>query len=1517
MNMARRKKLPTRGTAKARPAVKNLSINNRYLAKGLMKKNTKTLLITSVIFVIAVLAVATTIYITKFVLSSDGSGTNSVSPGTSTAGATGDTQTFTFTAAETMGSGEISITVPSGWSAPQGSSGTAGYTTATSAAGTVADVKDNADSATGWVAGNACTNGLSLDTSVKHEGGGSVQCANGNEGAGNRWYKNITSENWSGYTRVGFWIRSSGSISDTNLRFGYDNSANLASPLEQISFGQVIPANTWTYVVLNFGATTRTSVVSFGFVIRDGADLDNENVWIDDLLIGPGVPTYPGGNEIRARILQLTSGQTMTVTYGAGGGTSGATVPTAAGSYNFLTQSKVSDAGTLTNIASSPTVTVGAGAISQFTLTDPGNIGAGERLGYTVTRKDQYGNTVLSGTSTVYLYSSSAGANKRFYDAATGGNIITSVTIGNGQPSKNFWYYDEAPGTYTITTSDNTTSPDGTTGIDDATDSVTISGGAVAEFILNDPGNLTSGARAPYSVSREDQFGNLVTTGSTTVYLYSNSGSMDYAFYDAATGGSQITSINIGSGNSSANFWYYDELADTWTITASDNATSPDGATGASDGTDSITVLPGATSHFVLNDPGDTTAGTRLGYTVTRQDQFGNVVTSGTNTVYLYSDSSGLNYHFYNAATGGSITSSRQITSGQSTANFWYYDELAGTFSITASDNSSTPDGNLGIDDSSDSVIISGGAVSKFSLNDPGDMTAETRLGYIVTRKDQYNNPATSGFNTIYLYSTSVSPAKAFFNAASGGNQITSASINDGQSTANFWYYDDLAGIYTITSSDNATFPDDATGIDDATDLLTVNAIPIVATRFTILDPTDGTVDAPITVTIRAEDDSNNVDTTYQNDVTLVASSSATGEGLVNIVNGLGTLNLSDTVAETVNLSLSDTEGTGLVVTSAQGVIFSAGAAAKFFLNDPGNTVAGTRLGYTVTRKDQFENLTTTGTTVVYLYTNSSGTTTFYDSDVGGNEILHTTILSGQSDANFWYYDELSGTPTVTASDNSSSPNGATGIDDDTDTLTIGAGVLAKFTLNDPGDMSVETRLGYTVTRKDNFNNLITSGGATVSLYSNSASANKSFYDAATGGSIINSTDISAGNSAANFWYYDDTAGTYTITVSDNSSSPDGVDGTDDGTDAVIVSAVPIVATRFSILNPTDVTVGSNAIITVRAEDNSGNVDTTYQNDVTLVTSGSATGEGLVDIVNGIGTITVSDNISEIVILSLTDSEGTGLNISSTQDIVFLSTSGGSGGISIPAEGAPTLPVSLTGATLSFSGRAFPNAKITILGRGTSQDIPLKSSLADASGGFNINFVGALPAAAINAYKLTFEDKEGRTTETPDSTPEQITSFSATDIFAPPTLGFGKSTFLREDLITLAGYAMPGNKIEIEIDEKQIPREIFAGNDGSFKLSLTNFDYAFGSHKARIRQRDSAKRASDFSLDKIFTIAKVFAPNADLNDDGKSDISDWSIFLFRWGSPDQTKKSTIDFNNDGRVDISDFSIFLQSLTATK
>ena len=434
--------------------------------------------IQKIILLVIPLFVAAGFFVTHFIFAADGSGTNSVLPTSAVAGSTGNTFTFTFTATETMNSGGISITIPTGFSAPQGTAGVAGYTTVSTAAGKLGQVLDSADSTTGWGHNTsnptACSGGLTLETSTQHEGAGAVKCVNSNDKNNGRWYKNITAQNWSSYTTIGFWIKVSSGINNGDLNFEYDDSANTASPIESLSLGTGITGNTWTYVSFNFGATTRTSIVSYGFKIKNLSNLADATVWVDNFLLGASsiAPTFVG-NTININIISLAAGQTITVTYGSGGGASGVSVPSALGAYAATTKSKISDIGTLTNIATSPTITITAAATSQFTLNDPGNITAGARVGpYTVTRKDQYNNLVTSGAQTVYLYSSSPGASKKFYDAASGGNVITSITIPDGSSSINFWYYDELAGTYTITTSDNASAPDGAAGIADATDSL-------------------------------------------------------------------------------------------------------------------------------------------------------------------------------------------------------------------------------------------------------------------------------------------------------------------------------------------------------------------------------------------------------------------------------------------------------------------------------------------------------------------------------------------------------------------------------------------------------------------------------------------------------------------------------------------------------------------------------------------------------------------------------------------------------------------------------------------------------------------------------------------------------------------------------------------------------------------------------------------------------------------------------------------------------------------------------------
>ncbi|MDP3013187.1 MAG: hypothetical protein Q8M92_03010, partial [Candidatus Subteraquimicrobiales bacterium] len=128
-----------------------------------------------------------------------------------------------------------------------------------------------------------------------------------------------------------------------------------------------------------------------------------------------------------------------------------------------------------TSITGNTAVSFQAAAANKLILNAPADIDAGTRAAYTVTLADAYNNNVNAGVGgqVVYLFSSSASANKQFYDAASGGNVITSVTIAQGSSMANAWYYDDTAGTYTITASD-ATPADGATGLADATDSITV-----------------------------------------------------------------------------------------------------------------------------------------------------------------------------------------------------------------------------------------------------------------------------------------------------------------------------------------------------------------------------------------------------------------------------------------------------------------------------------------------------------------------------------------------------------------------------------------------------------------------------------------------------------------------------------------------------------------------------------------------------------------------------------------------------------------------------------------------------------------------------------------------------------------------------------------------------------------------------------------------------------------------------------------------------------------------------------
>ena len=129
----------------------------------------------------------------------DGSGSASVSPTSVVVGSTNNSPVFTYTAAESMDSGEISLTTPQGWVVPHATSGQSGYTTVTSASGIIADVQNTMDSLGAWTATHGSGSMvLSADTSDKQEGTSSLRNDISSSAVANdQWfYNNGAVQNW-------------------------------------------------------------------------------------------------------------------------------------------------------------------------------------------------------------------------------------------------------------------------------------------------------------------------------------------------------------------------------------------------------------------------------------------------------------------------------------------------------------------------------------------------------------------------------------------------------------------------------------------------------------------------------------------------------------------------------------------------------------------------------------------------------------------------------------------------------------------------------------------------------------------------------------------------------------------------------------------------------------------------------------------------------------------------------------------------------------------------------------------------------------------------------------------------------------------------------------------------------------------------------------------------------------------------------------------------------------------------
>ena len=391
-------------------------------------------------------------------------------------------------------------------------------------------------------------------------------------------------------------------------------------------------------------------------------------------------------------VATATSTQTITLTTTSSGGQfrdnatgntqiSSVTIASGASSASFkyndtLAGSPVLTASDSPLTAATQTETVTAAAASKLVYTTTAQtLTAGVTSGTLTVQLDDSFNNVATATSTQTVLLTTTSSAGQFRDNATGNTQTTFVTIASGASSANFKYNDTLAGSPVLTVTDNAlTNPT-------ATQTETVTAAAASKLVYTTTAQtLTAGVTSgTITVQLDDPFNNVATATSTQTITLTTSSTVGQ-FRDNATGNTQITSVTIAIGASSASFKYNDTLAGSPVLTASDSPLTA--------ATQTETVTAAAASKLVYTTTAQTlTAGVTSGtITVQLDDQFNNVATAtSTQTITLTTSSSA--GQFRDNATGNTQISSVTIASGGSSASFKYNDTLAGSPVLAASDS--------------------------------------------------------------------------------------------------------------------------------------------------------------------------------------------------------------------------------------------------------------------------------------------------------------------------------------------------------------------------------------------------------------------------------------------------------------------------------------------------------------------------------------------------------------------------------------------------------------------------------------------------------------------------------------------------------------------------------------------------------------------------------------------------------------------------------------------------------------
>ena len=548
---------------------------------------------------------------------------------------------------------------------------------------------------------------------------------------------------------------------------------------------------------------------------------------------------------------------------------------------------------------------------------------------------------------------------------------------------------------------------------------------------------MTTGQTATVPVSFQDQYGNVVITNTATnLYLYSSSSDTKFS--------SSTLTISAGASGTTFSFQQMKYTATPVTITLSDNATAPDGASGLVDATGQVTINTGTIDKFVITPVSQTlTAGTESqAFQIETQNQYGIPTAQATDlTVYLTSDG---NYEF-SAQPSPNWIKITQLTlpANQTNLTLYYKNTLSGTHTITVSD-ANPADGATGIKDASATVAVNPqNPVSMQLVKQIGTGSAGQVVGpYELIFNDQYGNQANLVNNTTINLTSDFSNG-AFYQTADGVNSVSSVTVSAGQSGVAVYFKSQIA------QSGNLTFGSDFGLVAQplVIDAGTLSSISLTVSNvnyftgdktspinFSFLNnfgvPIAQTGDTTVNFSTTSASGKFDISTNGLFDGTIVAITIPAGQ------TG-GSFYYTDTKAEasTINVSAQGKTSNNL------NLVFSAGPLDHFsFLTNPQTVTQGVSSGImTIQGYDKFNNAVSMTGDVDLSLTSESLDASFSTSSTSWTGTGSLVFPKNAQTLSFYYKDNIVGVKNIFV-------NSALGIISQTETVTAKPIVNAQAT---------------------------------------------------------------------------------------------------------------------------------------------------------------------------------------------------------------------------------------------------------------------------------------------------------------------------------------------------------------------------------------------------------------------------------------------------------------------------------------